>query len=499
MIEKYAVLTPEEAAEQVHDGMTVAMSCFTAAGAVKVIPAAIAKRADAFHEDGKPFKINLITGASSGDSLDGSLAAADAIKFRCPYQSDAGERKKINNGEIDFFDLHLSHVPQYLEYGFLGDIDIAVVEATAVTPEGHVYLTTSQGASSTFLRKAKKVLIEVNRYHNPRLREMHDVYEPPPPPRRRALQIFHPLDKIGTPFCLIDPKKVIGVVETNLEDEAGTWKPFDDASANIGRHVVDFLVREQIAGRVPYGLLPLQAGVGNVANAVMATLGQDARIPPFYFYTEVAMDSMIDLIAEGKCLGASTCSLTVTKEKLRYVYDNFDTFADKIVIRPQVITNNPEAIRRLGVISMNTALEADIYGNVNSTNVCGSKMMNGIGGSGDFTRNAYISMFMTPSIAKGGAISAIVPFVSHVDHNEHSVQVLVTDQGLADLRGKTPRQRAELVIENCAHPDYRPLLREYLAGASKGHIPHDLRHAFDFHLRLMESGSMMPAKETAGV
>jgi acyl-CoA hydrolase len=121
--------------------------------------------------------------------------------------------------------------------------------------------------------------------------------------------------------------------------------------------------------------------------------------------------------------------------------------------------------------------------------------MNGIGGSADFTRNAYISIFTCPSTAKAGRISAIVPMVSHCDHNEHSVQVLVTEQGLADLRGVTPERRAERIIDNCAHPDYRPLLREYLAAARQGHIATDLRHAFDFHNRLIETGSMMPARE----
>jgi acyl-CoA hydrolase len=255
---------------------------------------------------------------------------------------------------------------------------------------------------------------------------------------------------------------------------------------------VDFLVSEQRAGRIPPELLPLQAGVGNVANAAMASLGADHRIPPFMFYTEVFQDSMADLIREGRCAGVSTCSLTVSKQKLREIYDDMDTFIPKIVIRPQSISNNPEVIRRLGVIAMNTALEVDIYGHVNSTNVCGTRMMNGIGGSGDFTRNAYISIYMTPSTAKNGAISTIVPFASHIDHNEHSVQVVVTEQGIADLRGKTAVERAHAIIENCAHPDYRPLLNDYLRHAGRGNMPHDLRHAFDFHVRLLETGTMMP-------
>lgn len=101
---------------------------------------------------------------------------------------------------------------------------------------------------------------------------------------------------------------------------------------------------------------------------------------------------------------------------------------------------------------MNTALEADIFGNVNSTHVTGTKMMNGIGGSGDFTRNAYLSIFTCPSTAKGGKISAIVPMVSHLDHSEHSVQVLITEQGVADLRGKSPIQRAHAINRKLRSP-----------------------------------------------
>jgi acyl-CoA hydrolase len=191
-------------------------------------------------------------------------------------------------------------------------------------------------------------------------------------------------------------------------------------------------------------------------------------------------------------LGASTCSLTLSKAALQRIYENFDNYNGKIVIRPQSMSNNPEVVRRLGVISMNTALEADIYGNINSTHVCGTQMMNGIGGSGDFTRNAYISIFTCPSVAKDGKISAIVPMVSHADHNDHSVQVIVTEQGYADLRGCSPEQRPELIIERCVHPDYRPILREYIRNGSQGHTTVDLAHAFDFHRRFLETGTMKP-------
>ena len=119
--------------------------------------------------------------------------------------------------------------------------------------------------------------------------------------------------------------------------------------------------------------------------------------------------------------------------------------------------------------------------------------MNGIGGSGDFLRNGALSCIVTPSTAKNGAISAIVPMVTHVDHNEHSVDVIVTEHGLVDTRPLTPRQVADQVIRTCAHPDYRDLLRDYYDRAVRtvgGHEPHLLGEAFRLHERYMASGHM---------
>jgi len=125
----------------------------------------------------------------------------------------------------------------------------------------------------------------------------------------------------------------------------------------------------------------------------------------------------------------------------------------------------------------------------------GSAIQNGIGGSGDFARNAYISAFVTPSTAKGGVLSCIVPMVSHVDHTEHDVDVVITEQGLADLRGLAPRKRAQQIIDHCAHPDYRPLLQDYfdraLAEAWGLQTPHLLDEALSWHQRFMETGTML--------
>ena len=244
------------------------------------------------------------------------------------------------------------------------------------------------------------------------------------------------------------------------------------------------------AGRIPPQFLPIQSGVGATGNAVLAAMGKNHHIPSFEVYSEVVQDAAIDLIERGLVKAASATAMTVTNEALHHVYDNIDFFAKHLVIRQSEIANSPEVIRRLGSIAINTAIECDIYGNENSSHICASRLMNGIGGSCDYERNGYVSIFTTPSTAKDGKSSAIVPFCSHIDSTEHDVDVIVTEQGVADLRGKGPLHRAHEIIENCAHPDYRPLLREYLRIAEKGHTPHNLRAAFAMHDTFERKGDM---------
>jgi acetyl-CoA hydrolase len=490
MKNKYTVLTAEEAAELINDGDTIGFSGFTPAGAAKVIPKALASRAEKEHEAGRPFKVAVVTGASTGDSLDGALARADAISWRTPYQSDKNLRRSINEGKTKFFDMHLSALPQTVRYGFLGKFQWAVVEACDVTSEGEIVLTTSVGATPTFCNTADKILIELNRFHPKGLRGFHDIYEPKDPPYRKPIPIEKPTDRIGSSVIKVDPSKIVGIVESNLPDESGGFVPPDEKTERIGKNVAEFLASEMKNGHIPPEFLPLQSGVGNIANAVLGALGSHPDIPPFEMYTEVIQDSVISLMRENHVLFATGVSLTVSEEVLRDVYENLDFFRPKILLRPQEITNNPEIVRRLGILSINTAIEVDLFGNVNSTHVMGKSLMNGIGGSGDFTRNAYISIFTCPSTAKGGKISSIVPLVSHMDHSEHSVQIIVTEQGVADLRGKGPAERARLIVNNCAHPDFRDELHGYFDLTKDGHTPQTLGSAFGMHQKFLETGDM---------
>ncbi|AMV36300.1 succinate CoA transferase [Planctomyces sp. SH-PL62] len=488
----FPALTAEEAAELIPHGAMVGTSGFTPAGSPKVVPAALAKRAKALHDKGEKFQIRLLTGASTGALCDDALAEADAISWRAPYMTSGPLRKLANSGRVDFIDMHLSHVAQVTAGGFLGKMDVVIVEASDVTSDGRVYLTTGIGNAPTFLDQAERVIIELNSFHPPRVAELADIYMLAAPPLRDPIPIQDPLDRIGTTYAQVDPKKIVGVVPSNLPDGGRPFSAPDATSHAIGEHVCRFLLDEIAAGRIPRKFLPLQSGVGNVCNAVMASFAANPDFPKFKIYTEVLQDTVIDMIVRGNVLGASTCSLTLSDEKLRFFYDHFDDFADRIVLRPQEISNSPEVSRRLGVIATNTAIEVDVYGHVNSSHFFGTQMMNGLGGSGDFERNAYLSLFMCPSVAKGGRVSTIVPMCTHVDHNEHSVQVIVTEQGLADLRGLAPTARARAIIDNCAHPAYRDYLHHYIESAPMGHLRHDMRRCFELCNNFLETGSMLP-------
>ncbi len=489
------VMSAEQAAKLIHDDYFIGMSGFTPAGYPKAIPEELAKR----HDNGEKIQIDLITGASVGPEIDGLLGQRGMIRRRYPYQTNSILRDAINENKVKYCDMHLSHSTQYLKYGFLGKMDIAVVEAVAITEQGGIIPSTSVGNSQAFVECAEKVIVEINTAQPVELEGIHDIYKTDNPPNRDIIPIKKAEDRIGSTYIPCDPEKIAAIVYTNIPDKTNKVTPIDEISEKMARNLIAFLEEEVRLGRLPEKLLPLQSGVGSVANAVLGGLCK-SNFTNLDIYSEVLQDSVIDLIDCGKVNIASATSLTISPERSKSFYENFSKYKDKIILRPEEISNNPEVIRRLGIISMNTAIEADIYGNVNSTHIMGSRMMNGIGGSGDFTRNAYISIFTTASVAKGGKISSIVPMVSHVDHTEHDVMVIVTEQGVADLRGLSPRERAEVIIENCAHPDFRPVLRQYFeesCGCSYGkHTPHKMQEALSWHEKFINDGTMCEKVQT---
>ena len=487
------IMSAEAAAQRVPAGANVGMSGFTGAGYPKRVPQALAARAQAEHAAGRPFKISVWTGASTAPEVDGALAKAHAFEKRLPFQSDPLCRSQINSGEVHYVDMHLSHVAQHAWFGFMGEMKVAVIEVAGVLPDGRLIPSTAVGNNKTWLEIADHVILEVNTALPLGLEGMHDIYYGTAiPPRRMPIHMTQASERIGVPYLRVDPAKVIAVVETSQGDRNNEFAKPDAVSSQIADHIIEFMVHEMKHGRIPKEMLPIQSGVGNVANAVLAGL-LTGPFENLLGFTEVLQDGMLDLLRAGKMRQASATAISLSASAYDDFINNLDFYRERIILRPQEISNHPELVRRLGIIAMNSMIEADIYGNINSTHIMGSAMMNGIGGSGDFARNGFLSFFVTPSVAKDGKISCIVPMCSHVDHTEHDTQIIVTEQGLADLRGLSPRERAQVIIDKCAHPDFRPMLQDYFDRArQKGaqHTPHILGEALGWHERFLETGSM---------
>ena len=485
------VVSAEEAASWIEDGMNLGMSGFTLFGEPKEYPLALSKRGEK-----QTFKVNLYTGASLGPTADQSMAEAGIVNLRVPYQGNATMRGKINAGEMYYIDQHLSHVAEEVRKGTLGKIDYAIIEAAAITEDGHIIPTGSVGNSPIFVEKAENVIIELNTTAPSAYEGIHDIYVLNDQGNRREIPLYSAGERIGEAGIKVDPAKVKGIVLSEQPDIPSPLFEPNEETQQIANNLLDFLAKEVEDGKLPPSLAPLQSGVGSVANAVLNGM-KTSQFKDIEVYSEVLQDGVFDLIDAGVVKFASATAFSLSKKRVDSLAEDLEKYKDKIMFRPQEISNHPELIRRLGIISFNTALEVDIYGNVNSTHVSGTKVMNGIGGSGDFARNARITIFVTPSLAKNGAVSAIVPFVSHVDHTEHDVDVIVTEQGYADLRGLPPVKRAEKLIE-IAHPSYRPQLRAYFEEAKEkvgGQTPHILEKAFSFHTNLKEKGTMLMEQE----
>lgn len=494
------VCDPKDTIRFFKDGDLVGMSGFTPVGDPKVVPIALAEYVEANNLQGK-MKFKLFVGGSLGTKNEDLWAKNDMISMRWPYQNSINLRKQINNGEVKFGDKHVSMFPQDLQWGFYSangcdGIDVALIEASEILDDGNIILGGAVGSAQEICSIAKKIIIEVNTA-TPSFKGCHDIIAPWKPPGK-PLNICNVHDRVGSISMKIDPRKVVAVVESKYIVPGRSVKHSDKESKKIAQLIVDFLSNEVKHGRLPENLNPIQSGVGNIANAVIEGLN-DSPFGNLTVYSEILQDAMIPLFDSGKIKFSSSTSLSLSKWE--EFYNKFDFYKDKFVIRSQQISNSPEVIRRLGVIAMNTPVEVDFYGHANSTHVGGTKIINGLGGSADFERNGYISIMHSPSSRKtkkdDTGVSCIVPMCSHIDQTEHDLDVIVTEQGLADMRGLCPVDRARLVIEKCAHPDYKDQLTDYLNMSIKetqrkgaGHEPQILSKVFKMHTNLLENGTM---------
>ena len=486
------IQTPEQASLIIKNKDVLGVSGFTKAGDSKAVLPKVAKRA--LYED---LKVTVLSGASLGYDTDADLAKNGALYKRMPFQADPTLRNSINNHEVLYVDQHLGQTADMLQHIDILQIDVAIIEAVGITEEGYIIPTTSVGNSPAFTEHADKIIIEINTSFPESLAGIHDVKFVKKQPNREIIPIVESDTRIGVPYIKIDPEKVVAIVFTEVPDSPAVISPPDENTTAISNHILKFLDKEVEEGRLTESLLPLQAGIGKTANAILSGF-TNSNFKNLTMYSEVLQDSTFDLFDSGKLLFASASSITITEECSKKVFDNFEEYKEKLILRPQNISNSAEVINRLGIIGINTAIEFDIYGNVNSTHITGTKMMNGIGGSGDFARNGYLSIFACPSTSKENRISHIVPMVSHTDHTEHDVDILVTEQGLADVRGLAPIERARLIIKNCVHPDYKEQLLEYFERAYQlgGQTPHILKETFSWHTQLIESGTMKKLEES---
>lgn len=463
----------EEAAENIPDDATLGVSSL--GGGPKEVPKHLVSAA----EDEDERSLTLLGTADTGIVADHSLI--DEVEMRYPFAVWPPVKRAVNEGKMRFVDTHLSEVATEVRQGYYGGVDAAVIEAVTVG-DGWFVPSTVVGATPTYVKEADRLVIEVNREQPLGLRDLHDVFETRV---TETVPLESPGERIGGPRITFDTDKPVSVVETSQEPPAYPFEETTDKEDRIVDRLTDFVQEEVETNPLieESGVVSFEMGIGTLGNAAAGSLeGVDFGDTEPYYFGEVLQDGVLDLIDEGVIEDASAMSMVLSEEGKRRVFGNLDRYADSIVLRPLTVSNDPDAIRRFCVIAINGAVEVDVYGNVNSSHVRGNKLLQGIGGSADFSRNSLVSVFVLTSTVEDGNISTVVPMASHVDHTEHDVSVIITEQGVADLRGLPPRERAETIIENCAHPDYRKDLRSYVeeAGAEGGHIPHDLGKSFDW-------------------
>jgi succinyl-CoA:acetate CoA-transferase len=449
-LRKY-VCSVEEAAERIKDGDLVATSGNTLAGYPKGFFMELAERI----RGGERIKIDLLSSGPLGPEIEDALVQVKGIRRRIGSIGSKLLRDAVNKREVGFLEGKTGKVAQYARAGYYGDIDVAVIEAAGISEEGEIIPGISVYDAPDWVELASRVIVEINLLRPQSLDGLHDIYCPGP---NRWIPLTHPLERIGKAHIPVDPGKIAGIIFSRIEDRSLPASKPDEKSIFLAKNLGDFLRGEK--KRKIYGgeLPPIEIGIGETMNVFLSSLvGTDLR--SLQFFLAAVTDPLLDLIDAGNAIAVSGNSLRFSREALTKLYSRIDHYRKHLILRPVQVTNSAELISRLGVLAINTCLEADLLGQINSSHVRGSLLIGGIAGSYDYARNSAVSIFALPSRSRGG-ISNIVPQVSHVDHTEHEVDVLVTEHGVADLRGLEPIEKSLAIMEKCAHPDDRRFLKD---------------------------------------
>lgn len=482
------VVEPQEAFKSIKNGMTVAMGGYTPSGYPKLFAKELVKR----QMEGEDIQINLISGANIGPEIDDMLARAGIIKRRTPMHESKELSKLINQGKVRYAEQQMSKMPGLIHYGVYGKIDVAVVEAIGITEEGYIIPSASVGMVPYFVQEAEAVIVELNMAQPAALNGMHDIYMPGFYPDRKPIPLTNVKQRIGDPFIRLDCRKIKHIVISDVLDSPVKLESPNVTATVIADNLLNFLeleTKKRLGNRLP----PIQSGFGNIAQSVILALGK-SNFYDIEFFCGCLQEANIDLLVSGKASGATAGAVMLTPKVLDYFKNHAEEIRERIVLRNTDITNNAEVIGRMGIIALTSAIEVDMYGNVNSSHIMGTRVLNGIGGGATFAQNAYLSILLLPSTTKKGAISTIVPMASHIDIIEHDVDVIITENGIADLRGKDDRERAACIIENCTSLLYKEQLKAYFEKSiteTGGHHPQLLEEAYSWHLKLKETGTML--------
>ena len=479
------IKSSDQAAAYIKDCMTIAMSGYAMAGYPKAVVEELVKR----KESGENLVINLITGANV-PWVDEKLGSANIINRRSPMIASRTLASQVNGSSIKYVEQQMCKMPRLLRRGSFGKIDIAVVEALGFNENGDLIPSTSVGMVHHLMDTADAIIVEVNSAYPKCLEGIHDIYVPKAPPKTEPIPLVETSHRIGKTAIPVDEDKILCIVETNLAEDLGAQAKGTEQAIKIAEHLFEFLDKEfeDWHGKLP----PIQTGFGGIANAIADAFSK-SNFTDLQFFCGGVTEPVMELLAEGKATAISTGGLGMSP-RVEEILNSIPNLHEHLTIRNGDITNNAEVIGRLGLIALNTGIEMDIYGNINSSHIAGSRVVNGIGGGANFAQNSGLSIIVMPALSKGGAISNIVPMVSHQDICEHDVDIIVTENGLADLRGLDDVERAESIIKNCASDVYQKQLSKYLSDARLRcgvHHPQLTNEAFELYTRLKTTKTML--------